>query len=124
MSTKISCGGFYIDDETLSLSDDNKLSVKNGGSGGGGSEAIIIHDGDGAGILDKTWQEISDAVEAGSVAMLYNGSDIDRSIGYLSGLFSDDGDYGVGFVDYATGSARTMLFVADSADGYPVIDNQ
>lgn len=94
----------------------NKLENGVAGSGGG---ALIVNDND-SGTLDKTWQEISDAVEAGSVVLVYNGSDIDRSIRYLGGLFSEDGDYGVAFVDYSSGSARIWLFVADSADGYPV----
>lgn len=35
--TKIPCGGFYIDDETLGINEDGKLSVIGGGGGGGSS---------------------------------------------------------------------------------------
>lgn len=80
---------------------------------------LIVHIGK-TGILDKTWQEISDAVEAGNIAMVYDDSDIDCSIEYLGGLFSDDGNYGAAFVDFGSGSVNVKLFVADSADGYPV----
>lgn len=120
MSKKISCGGFYIDDETLSLSDDNKLSVKGGGSGGDG--VLIVHgimDGDEPMTLDKTWQEIHDA-DVAFITYAYDQAEtatcfLVRQTSHTSG----GGDY----VVIAGGGTSELEFVTESADGYPVAED-
>lgn len=114
MSTKISCGGFYIDDETLSLSDDNKLSVKNSG---GGSEVLIVNpiiNTDNIISLDKTWKEIHDAVPL--VWM-----DDDGAFLPLTACWEESGDYGVTFVEFGDVMNRFREYYTDSENGYPVL---
>ena len=106
---KISCGGFYIDDETLSLSDDNKLSVKGGGSGGG--DVLVVSDTNGT--LDKTWQEMHDA----PVVVIYKENGM-RSF-LFSTIVSEITGYSCIFIMLGDDGLVPTIYSAESADGYP-----
>ena len=104
---KIPCGGFFIDEETLEIND-NTLSVKN--SGGGGS-VFSIEDPDGT--LDKTWQEILDAVANRQICIITidNGGD-SYNVNFVSDIYEDSGNY----IIVTTVNGR---YSTNSADGYP-----
>lgn len=114
---RINCGGFELNENDFEL-DGETLSLKNGGSGGG---ALIVHVINGT--LDKTWKEISDAVESGSVTVFYDGNASDRSIYFLSYVGTEEGNYMVVFIDFSSESAVSHLFVATEENGYPAIQS-
>ena len=77
-------------------------------SSGGG--VLVVHDVDGT--LDKTWQEIHDAMlSGGAVISAYDGTDL----------------YVVAYADVAKNyniicySGASIVYTTDSASGYPTI---
>lgn len=106
MTTKISCGGFDIDNDTL-IEEDGVLKVKNGG---GGSGVLVVTDTDGT--LDKTWQEIHDAMLTGGAVI----SDIEDTLStVVAGVSSMANRYVV--------DSGGESYIASTADGYPAIDH-
>lgn len=103
--------------------DINRLirDLGNVAGGGGGAGALIVHVINGT--LDKTWKEISDAVESGSVTALYDGNASDRSIFCLSYVGTEEGNYMVVFIDFSSGSVVPLVCVATAEDGYPAIQS-
>lgn len=90
-------------------------------SGGGLVIHQTVNSGTGAKTMDKTWQEIYDAVEAGSFAML-----IDLSDGYLTtypvaAVGISEGEPQVAVVDYYYSSI--LRYTALSVSSYPVYGN-
>ena len=106
---KISCGGFYIDDKTLSLSDDNKLSVKGGSSGGG--DVLVVSDTNGT--LDKTWQEMHDA----PVVVIYEENGL-RSFLFAT-IVSEINGYSCIFITLGGNGLESVTYSAESAEEYP-----
>lgn len=82
---------------------------KNGGSGGGGTEPLIVNDNNGT--LDKTWQEIHDAFVSGQIVLILHGEDNVESVSDVSAneLPPESGTIVYGVNAYTT----------DSANGYP-----
>lgn len=95
-----------------------EVIAQNGGGGGGGGGALVVH-ADENGVLDKTWQEISDA----GVALI----NFERNCGILASIEtpSRPGDnYGVTFAMFlfdGSGFDDPLTFATDSANGYPVM---
>lgn len=131
--TKIPCGGFYIDDETLGINEDGKLSVIGGGGGSSGSDSgIIIANAtvsqDMSTItLDKTWQEIHD-VGAGFILMeIVSGT---KNVCPIVTIIESD-NYSPKFhviagycpdpMDAQNISFITLHFTATTASDYPVV---
>lgn len=88
-----------------------------GGSGGGG---LVIHQTVDAETktMDKTWQEIFDAVQAGQyVCLLEEQGEQDVTQQAIVTAFVDVGRYIVG---YYMANGEYVEYGADSADGYPV----
>lgn len=88
-----------------------------GGSGGGssGGGVLVVHaSDDDTPVLDKTWQEISDAYSGGLVVILVGGY---GDLGYLSSVpeHMEDIGYSVAFF----GNQFFEQYVASSASGYP-----
>ena len=86
----------------------NKIEEGIASSGG----VLVVGISDGA--LNKTWQEIHDA---GFAVTFGDGV----TCGYMTSISiaAEDGEYLVSFWTYGQGDP--MLFIADSADGYPVL---
>ena len=115
MTTKISCGGFDIDNDTL-IEEDGVLKVKGGSSGGG--VLVVNASADEAGTtitLDKTWQEIQDApftiVKAAlsGTTFFYYVSDIEQS---ESGYYI--------LCEVLNEPNASMQLYTDSPAGYPI----
>lgn len=73
MANKISCGGFYVDNETLQI-DNGVLKVVGGGSGGGGNvfltnASVQLENGQPTATCDKTFAEINTAYTAGQIML-------------------------------------------------------
>ena len=88
-----------------------KEIAEGGGSTGGG---LVVHVNDGT--LDKTWQEIHDAMSSGSSVVIDGGDDF-LELGHpICTVLSTaiDGDY------YCVSAALGVLYRVDSTDGYPV----
>lgn len=109
--------GTYALQNTVS-SGTSTLSWASGGSSGGGVLAVDIDDDTGA--LNKTWQEIRDAMAAGQPPVIgtVDGSDSGiLVVGYAR--FRND-SYGLWLLG-ADIASDAPLFVATSANDYPVI---
>lgn len=89
------------------------LSKKNGGGSGGGVLIVTRT----AGTLDKTWQEIVDAMSTtGAVLAFYEDGSIYDLKTFTNASVDDKADeYIVSTADGASGT-----YVASSASGYPV----
>lgn len=94
----------------------NKMEqgIANAGGGGGGGGALVVHDVDGT--LDKTWQEIHDAMPLVWVA--------DGEGGYIlvGSTYEDEGDYCVNAIEPQPDGNITKTYIATSADDYPVVE--
>ena len=91
---------------------------QNGGSGSGGGVLVVHANGDTPmeQILDKTWQEIYDALNSGSyVVLLEQWEEGTNQRPILQAEFSD-GNYLV--------YADRFTYAATSADGYPTISDE
>lgn len=90
-----------------------------GGSGGGssGGGVLVVNIDEEHTTLDKTWQEIYDAVKNGTVVIfLQNMSDGEIQQPYLESIASKGG-YGV-YLHYLE-SGTSVGFFANSASDYP-----
>lgn len=97
--------------------------AENGGSGGGGgsSGTMIVHT-EQTGTLDKTWQEIFDAMANGT--LVYIGGATEDAVRYwwlVVNAVNDGGIfYSLDVFVFNDGAISDSLFATDSADGYPV----
>lgn len=83
-----------------------------GGSGGGSSGGgVLVVTSDGT-VLDKTWQEIHDAMPAVWVT-----NETGTLFNPVVTAFGGEGNYGVGVWNYQ--QQAVSMYVAESADGYP-----
>ena len=94
------------------------------GGGGGSDGALIVHE-DENGVLDKTWQEISDALKNSTVAIVFESPNIVSQTnvfmtGVLRNVATGNTDYSVHTFDPAESSK--VRYVTNSADDYPVMD--
>lgn len=87
--------------------------IANAGGGGGG--ALFVNDVEGT--LDKTWQEIFDAMSETIVAILKNDGDTEKYSFMVVDAYADEGEYGV----IAKTAASDATYIATSADGYPTM---
>ena len=89
-----------------------------GGSGGGssGGGVLVVHNVEGT--LDKTWQEIHDAMAAGQIPV----------VGYVDG--NDAGITIIGWASFLKGTYalygldNSLLYSASSANDYPVFQGE
>ena len=89
-----------------------------GGSGGGGSSGggvLVVHYENGA--LDKTWQEIHDAVVAGQFILIQSENDDGIFWSYIASVESSSNYYVVNV--FWTGPASTSSLETNSPTGYP-----
>lgn len=105
-----------------------KKIAENGGSGGGsggggGSSGTMVVHANQTGTLDKTWQEIFDAMANGTSVYIGGAgeTEVRYSVLVISAL-NDDGVYYLDIFDFSAGSSSNSAFATDSADGYPVYD--
>lgn len=90
------------------------MESSSGGDGGGstGGGVLVVNMDTETGALDKTWQEIHDALPLVFAR--------DEDTYYLVGCFADDGEYGAVCTIPQPDGNIFSTFVTDSADGYPV----
>jgi hypothetical protein len=81
-----------------------------GGSSGGGVIEISVDNDTGA--LNKTWQEIHDALLSGKTCIVHEEFDDEFSWGIVVGVYIGDGKYAV--------ATNNWTALADSANGYPI----
>lgn len=89
--------------------------IDNGsGGGGGGGGALIVHlDGDG--VFDKTWQECTDAIDAGIIVLVMKYSaETGHLYKILCGWDSEDG-----YALFSVDNYSEPYAWADTANGYP-----
>lgn len=91
---------------------------QNGGSGSGGGWSLVVHEvGDNPRemTLDKTWQEIYDALNSGSYVVLLEQWEEGTTQRPIQQAEFSDGNYLV--------YADRFTFASTSADGYPTISD-
>lgn len=95
-----------------------QIAESGGGGGGGDGGAFVINVA--SGTMDKTWQEIYDAVDAGKVCAV-KGESVEgqAEIGYVTSIFSVMGMYTVVCITTDTINAAVSEYTANAAGGYP-----
>ena len=97
----------------MSLGTEIALIKALGNGGGSGGGVLIVTDTDGT--LNKTWQEIHDAPIAVLKIDSYNCICMDNTADSQSAMFS------VVFVEHDnTGNIQYLVYLTNSASGYPV----
>lgn len=92
--------------------------------GGGGGDCFITNDVEGT--LDKTWQEIHDALENLGIGKVFiyqtyeDGGNTYYGAYVVVSCTSEEGYYEVAGCDF--GYLPHGVYVAESADGYPILD--
>ena len=89
-----------------------KASANSGG--GGTSDVLVVHDNDNT--LDKTWQEIYDAMSSGKIVYVVFNSAIFTSSSFVSVVRRDDD----GYVVQISGN---RVYTTSSENGYPVYED-
>ena len=87
-----------------------------GGGGGTGGGVLVCTKDTQSGALDKTWNEIASS----SFAIIKSAMEGATFIHNVSIIFSDDEGYGVGAFNYYGQDIDYEMYIANSADGYPV----
>lgn len=92
-------------------------AIGSGGGGGTGGGAFVVNTVDGDELtLDKTWQDIKDAYDAGSVVMMYD----ETAIGYLTLIKPPTPPIGLSYEVVFIEGGESMPFSCDTANDYPV----
>ncbi len=101
----------------------NKLNnIENGieslSTGGGGT--LIIHEN--YGTLDKTWQEIYNAMKTGLIVYIYDESSEGITIFYVlsAWMTTTDGGNEVYYVDALRGANGMVSYSTTATDDYPI----
>ena len=91
--------------------------LQNGG-GGGGSEPLVVNitTEDTVETLDKTWKEIKDAFDSGTIVLVRYNDDWSSWSGQVISYKTDGHQYDVTFV---RGQDVVLYYSASSEDGYP-----
>ena len=88
------------------------------GGGGGGAFVITATEEDDVTTLDKTWQEIFDAVSDGQIAVIDFIGEATAFRAFVTAV-EEDGSYYV----TALGGDHNLIYTAETADGYPILDD-
>ena len=92
-----------------------------GGSGGGGGSsgggALMVNIDTSTMALDKTWSEINTAYTAGRPVLISYSAEYASGTGSVIGVESSDDGYAV----YSFSGGATMILMAQTENGYPVI---
>ena len=99
--------------DTVTSAKLNKMEQGIANAGG----ALVVTDTDGT--LDKTWQEIHDA--APSVTIVINEEDGSRTFFPVVGIGGTDGAFVIAAVSLNPEGIELKMYIATSADGYPVL---
>ena len=97
-----------------------------GGSGGGGGALVVQMDAN-TNTLNKTWQEITDALSAGTIVVAVATYEFEDEIDITQTLFTasvwlDPSSYSLDGVSVQGGNVAGVRFIADTANDYPVLD--
>ena len=85
--------------------------------GGGGSGAFIVNE-DAELALDKTWQEIYNALDGGNIVIIKSG---DIAYRFVSSIASVHGSYMLSALGDEYGEITAYLYSAEGADAYPTL---
>jgi succinyl-CoA synthetase beta subunit len=79
---------------------------------------LVVHNEDGT--LDKTWQEIKDAIVGGTPCFIMTDADDTITIALVTEVFTESGTYYANVVVENTDSH--IEYMSSSADGYPAAE--
>lgn len=100
----------------------NKLNhIEDGIANGGGVLVINAYfdEQTDKATLDKTWQEIHDAI----IPIIVQDSPFGETISYISGTLQVQSNYAVLSANFDADGLVMSTYVCDSADGYPVLQD-
>ena len=103
----------------------NKLNhIEDGiaGAGGGGASNLYITLSSIDGSMDKTWQEIWDTMTGGGLCFTLAENVGQDNFGFEYYVYGVNGDPSYEVIAYDPIHNEVVNFTADSADGYPVMD--
>ena len=105
--------------EGMGMMDMYSLLMGGGSGGGGGSDIVVVHDVDGT--LDKTWQELHDAMAAGKVVVCpyEDGPSYVQSM-YLTYANIDDGCVVQFMASEGGDTVSIFTYFADTPNDYPM----
>ena len=110
--------------DTITAEKLNHMEDGIAGAGGGDSSNVFVRNNEGA--LDKTWQQIADAIMSEAMCYLVEGNITDRFglsvLGYVTNIMGDGESYSV--TTYSFWDSETIVYVATSADDYPIEDEE
>ena len=89
-----------------------------GGGGSSGGGVLVAHIDNNTGVIDKTWQEIHDALSNGTIVVVSTPADqaeYPTSLNYISSVEKEGGAYNI----YFTYDNENPAMAATSANGYP-----
>jgi hypothetical protein len=69
--------------------------------------------------MNKTWQEIADAIANGPVQVIYSPYEGTLKVNYIGSVISFEGFYGVDFVVAGSIPSGEDGYYTDTATGYP-----
>ena len=75
------------------------------------SGILAVHVSDN--VLDKTWQELLDAISSGILCIIFGSNGSEANANIITDVYADDGEYSVV-------CGESNLYSADSSNGYPV----
>lgn len=103
----------------------NQIAENGGGGGGGtGGGVLIVNMDEDTFTLDKTWQEITNALGAGTVLIVPYPETQERpgaTIDIITSTSKGDYEEGVYYV-WRNFQHQDTWCLTDSADGYPIMD--
>lgn len=107
--------------KVLGVNDTGNYALTSGGTGGGGN-VLVVTENDG--VLDKTWQEIVDALHTNGVVL-----EMENESGYMNvyilteyGIDAESGNHILTFFNNS-GATRVHWYSAENADDYPINDD-
>ena len=120
---KVQYGGTAVQGQTINEAlGDIATAIENGGGGGGGDIFIATCDTETA-LLDKTWQEIHDALDTLGVGKVFVRYGDDGCMAYIVASTNvQEGFYNINIYRDPTGEISYGYYYAESADGYPTDD--
>lgn len=91
------------------------IAKSGGGGGSSGGGVLVVHNVDGA--LDKTWQEIVNAMAAGGAALVYGSNENIMGIQVIPNAYYDEEEEHPYIVQIGM-----LTFTSTTANGYPAAE--
>lgn len=96
-------------------------AIGSGGGGGGGGGAFIVHASGSPETLDKTWQEIANAMTTSVIVHAIENSG-ETSFAYCTSVGDDLEGGNEHYVSFMSASGQEVFYICATAADYPIIE--